>query len=76
MLRKAVFRIIFIALLVASFLLIRSWLRNPNIPAPSSSGNGTSPSGPNELERRQRSENSVIPGHEASSPSGVVCESQ
>ena len=76
MLRKATFRILFIALLVVSFLLIRSWLHNPSIPASSSPGNGTSPGGPNELERRQRSENSVISGHEAGRPSGLVCESQ
>lgn len=74
--RKAIFRILFIALLVASFLFIRSSLHNQRIPAPSSRENGISPGEHNEQQRRQRSENSVIPGPEVGRPSGVVCESQ
>jgi hypothetical protein len=76
MLHKAIFRIIFIAPLFASILFILSWLHNQRIPAPTSRENGTSPGETNEQQRRQRSENSVIPDPKAGRQSGVFCESK
>jgi len=76
MLRKTVLAIIVIAVLVTSLLLIRRWLRDRSIPAPSLARSEPGSGETNERRHLPDGESSGRIGPQANRESGVICESQ